>query len=131
IQVVAISARNNSGLADLKEAVNNTTSIPTQTEGPDVHVLAPEVIDLVKEHIKTDNNYLALQLLHQHLPLNVFSASEHELFERIKKEYDFESSKLQAAETIARYRHLSSVLNGVVKDTGAARKFVFSDKLDA
>lgn len=131
IQVVAISARNNSGLSALKEAIRNTTAIATQTEGADMHVLAPEAIDLVKSHIKTDNDYLALQLLHQHLPLNIFSVADHEVFEQIKKDHHFESSKLQAAETISRYRYLGTVLSGVVKDTGAARKFIFSDKLDA
>ncbi|RZM06311.1 MAG: ferrous iron transporter B, partial [Pedobacter sp.] len=64
-------------------------------------------------------------------PLNIFSVADHHAFEQIKKDHHFESSKLQAAETIARYRYLGTVLSGVVKDTGAARKFVFSDKLDA
>ena len=131
IQVVAISARSNMGLAELKQAIKNTTSIPTQAEGADIHMLAPEAIDLVKAHLNTDNNYLALQLLHQHQPLNIFSAADHTVFEEIKATHHFESSKLQAAETIARYRYLSTVLTGVVNDTGAARKFVFSDKLDA
>ena len=130
IQVVAISARNNSGLSGLKQAITNTTSIPTQAEGADMLMLAPEAIDLVKSHVKTANNYLALQLLHQHETLNIFSASDHLVFEEIKATHNFESSKLQAAETIARYRYLSTVLSGIVNDTGAAKKFVFSDKLD-
>lgn len=131
IQVVAISARSNSGLTELKEAIDNTTKIATQVEGADMHVLAPEAINLVKERIKTENNYLSLQILHQHEHLNTFSLQDHEAFERIKAEHTFESSKLQAAETIARYRYLSTILSGVVEDTGAARKFVFSDKLDS
>jgi ferrous iron transport protein B len=131
VQVVAISARNNLGLAELKQAIANTTPLPTQVPGADMHVLAPEAIDAIKSHLKSDNNYLSLQLLHQHLPLNIFSADDHAVFEQIKREHNFESSKLQAAETIARYRYLGSVLSGVVSDTGASRKFVFSDKLDA
>ncbi|WP_316817903.1 ferrous iron transport protein B [Pedobacter nyackensis] len=130
IQVVAISARSNSGLPELKEAIGNTTSIATQVEGTDVHVLAPEAINQAKNLLKTDNDYFALQVLHQYETLDLFSAEEKQALGNIKKEHAFESSKLQAAETIARYRYLSTVLTGIVKDTGAAKKFVFSDKID-
>ncbi|MNK18530.1 Ferrous iron transport protein B [compost metagenome] len=131
IQVVSISARSNSGLDQLKEAISNTTKIPTQAEGADVHVLAPEAIDLAKKHLKTDNDYFALQVLHQYETLEIFSDIDRNVFDQIKKEHHFESSKLQAAETIARYRYLGTILSGIVKDTGAAKKFVFSDKIDA
>lgn len=131
IQVVPISARSNSGLLQLKEAIANTTHIPTQVEGTDLHVLAPEVIDLAKKVLKTDNDYFALQVLHQYQTLDILSEQEKLALEHIKNEHVFESSKLQAAETIARYRFLGTVLTGIVKDTGAARKFVFSDKIDA
>ncbi|SDJ29513.1 ferrous iron transport protein B [Pedobacter sp. ok626] len=131
IQVVAISARSNSGLDQLKEAISNTTKIPTQAEGADVHVLAPEAIDLAKKHLKSDNDYFALQVLHQYETLEIFSDIDRNVFDQIKKEHHFESSKLQAAETIARYRYLGTILSGIVKDTGAAKKFVFSDKIDA
>jgi ferrous iron transport protein B len=131
IQIVAISARSNSGLTELKEAIHNTTAIATQVEGADVHVLAPEAIDLAKIRLNTANNYFALQVLHQYETLDVFSAEDKKTFAEIKSAHGFESSKLQAAETIARYRYLSTVLTGVIKDTGAARKFVFNDKIDA
>jgi len=131
IQIVAISARSNSGLTELKEAINNTTSIATQVPGADVHVLAPEAIDLAKIRLNIANDYFALQVLHQYETLDVFSAEDKKAFAEIKSNQGFESSKLQAAETIARYRYLSTVLTGVIKDTGAARKFVFNDKIDA
>lgn len=131
IQIVAISARSNSGLTELKDAINNTTSIATQVAGADVHALAPEAIDLAKTRLNTANNYFALQVLHQYETLEVFSAEDKKTFAEIKSNQGFESSKLQAAETIARYRYLSTVLTGVIKDTGAARKFVFNDKIDA
>lgn len=131
IQVVSISARSNSGLVQLKEAISNTTTIPTQVAGADLHSLAPEAIDLAKKQLNTDNDYFALQVLHQYKTLNIFSDEDKHEFEKIKKENHFESSKLQAAETIARYRYLSTILTGIVKDTGAARKFIFNDKIDA
>lgn len=131
IQVVAISARSKTGLSELKQAIENTTKIATQAKGADILALAPEAISEVKARIKSDNDYYAMQVLHQHQHLDIFSEADHVAFEKIKKTHDFETSKIQTAETIARYRHLGTVLTGVIKDTGAEKKFAFSDKIDA
>ena len=131
VQVVSISARKNLGIKELKEALTHAGTIATQSAGADMHVLAPEAIDLAKAKLNTANDYFALQVLHQHEHLNIYSEAEHEAFEQIKRDAVFESSKQQAAETISRYRYLSTVLTGVVTDTGAKKKFAFSDKLDS
>lgn len=131
VQVVPISARSNKGLDALKRAIENTTNIPTQSQGADLRVLAPDAIIAAKEVLKTDNDYLALQMLHQQEPLGTFTAREYSVLGQIKLDHSFESSKLQAAETIARYRYLGTVLSGVIEDKGAVRKFVLSDRLDA
>ena len=131
IQVVAMSARNNDGLATLKKAISHTTSISTQKTGIDVNAFAPEAIKAVKDKIGTENDYYALQVLHQHEHLLFFSETEQKEIEAIEEKYNFESSQIQGAETIARYRFLSTVLTDVVFDTGAAKKFKVTDKLDS
>jgi ferrous iron transport protein B len=131
VQVISISARKNLGTKELKEALNNTGVIATQAAGADMHTLAPAAIDLTKAKLNTSNNYLALQVLHQHEHLTIYSDEQHADFVQIIKDCEFESSKQQAAETISRYRYLSTVLTGVVTDTGAKKKFAFSDKLDS
>ncbi|EDM37089.1 ferrous iron transport protein B [Pedobacter sp. BAL39] len=131
IQVVPISARSNKGLAELKQAISNTTAIATQAKAVDIQQLAPEAIAETMKLIRTDNDYFALQVLHQHEHLDLFSDAEHTQLEKIKQSHQFETSKIQTAETIARYRYLGTVLSGVIEDTGAERKFALSDKLDA
>ena len=130
VQIVPISARSNIGLSELKQAIVNTTPIATQQAGADMTMLAPEAIAEVKALVNTENDYLALQFLHQHEYLDAHTEN-YDLFEKIEKDHQFESSKLQAAETIARYKHLSTILSGVVEDTGTVRKFKMSDKIDA
>ncbi len=130
IQVVAISARNNKGLLDLKQAIANRSTLATQVKGADVTAFAPEAIADVHGVLDTENDYYALQMLHQHHHVENMPAAQHQALENIKADHGFESSKQQAAETMARYRYLSTVLTGVITDTGAARKFIFSDKLD-
>ena len=130
VQVVPISARSNQGIDKLKAAMANT-SMATQLHGADMDHLSPEALQHTRELLSTDNTYLCLQVLHQHEHLSMYTELEHEALEEIKRTNDFDANKLQAAETIARYRFLSGVLSGVVVDTGATRKFAFSDKIDA
>ncbi|GGI22779.1 ferrous iron transport protein B [Pedobacter mendelii] len=131
IQVIPISARNNVGIDKLKAAVAYTNKIATQINAVEVNFLAPKAIDEIKFKINSDNDYYALQVLHQHEHLNFFSEKEQQEIEDIEKSNHFESSKIQAAETIARYKHLSTILADVVIDKGTAEKFSFSDKLDS
>lgn len=130
IQVVAMSARKNDGLDTLKKALANTTTISTQINGVDANLFAPEAIAAVKQKINIDNDYYALQVLHQHEHLSFFTEQQQQEIEGIEKEFNFESSKLQGAETVARYRYLSTVLTDIIFDTGAERKFKNTDKLD-
>ncbi|WP_316832446.1 ferrous iron transport protein B [Pedobacter aquatilis] len=131
VQVVSISARNNIGIDKLKQAIANTNKVATQLQDVDVNVLAPEAINAIKAKINSDNDYYALQVLHQHEHLTFFTEKEQEEIEQIEVSNHFESSKVQAAETIARYKHLGTILTGVVTDRGVEKKFTFSDKLDA
>ena len=131
IQVVPMSARKNDGLTALKNAIANTTSISTQRKSIDVNIFAAEAITAIKERIETTNDYFALQVLHQHEHLNFFTEQEQNDIEEIEKAHQFESSKLQGAETIARYRYLSTVLTDLITDTGAAKKFKVTDRLDS
>ncbi|MFI5451900.1 ferrous iron transport protein B [Pedobacter sp. UC225_61] len=131
IQVVAMSARKSDGLETLKKAISHTTWVSTQVTGIDVTIFAPEAIAAVKEKIKTENDYYALQVLHQHEHLTFFTDREQQEIEEIEKAHHFESSKIQGAETIARYRYLSTVLTDLIFDTGAEKKFKVTDKLDS
>jgi ferrous iron transport protein B len=130
IQVVAMSARKNDGLETLKKAISHTTTISTQVSGIDVNIFAPEAIAAVKKRLITKNDYFALQVLHQHEHLAYLTEQEQEDITAIEKTYNFESNKIQGAETIARYRYLSTVLTDLIFDLGAEKKFKVTDKLD-
>jgi len=131
IQVVTVSARKGDGLTELKQAIAQMTPIATQNKGVAVAELAPTAIEAIKKEIDTDNDYYALQVLHQHEYLTFFSGKQQEAIEAIEKAHGFDTVKLQGQETVARYKHLSTILSDVVVDTGAARKFTLTDKLDS
>lgn len=131
IQVVQMAARNNEGVELLKEAIANSTRISTQNYSINVNSFAPEAINAIKQKLNTANDYYALQVLHQHEHLANFTTKEQSEIEEIERKFNFDSSKLQGEETVARYRHLGTILDGVVTDTGAAKKFANTDKLDS
>ncbi|GGE63604.1 ferrous iron transport protein B [Pedobacter psychrotolerans] len=131
VQVVSISARNNIGIDQLKLAITNTNKIATQFQDVDVNSLAPAAINAIKSKLNSDNDYYALQVLHQHEYLKFFTEREQDEIEAIEQSHHFESAKTQAAETILRYKNLSLILSDVVTDSDAAKKFTFSDKLDS
>lgn len=131
VQVVPISARNNIGIDALKKAIEHT-NIATQVTDFDVNFLAPEAINAIKHKISSDNNYFALQVLHQHEHLSFFDETEQEEIESIEQSNRFESSKAQAEETVARYKHLSHILADVVTDIAKDKpENSFTDRLDA
>jgi ferrous iron transport protein B len=130
VQVVAISARGSEGIEKLRAAISNITLISTQVKSIDVNIFAAEAIAAVKAKVDIDNDYYALQVLHQHEHLDFFDPQQQEEIEAIEKAHDFDTNKLQAAETVARYRHLSTILSEVVVDLGAEKKFKVTDQLD-
>ncbi|SMC76759.1 ferrous iron transport protein B [Pedobacter africanus] len=131
VQVVPISARNNIGIDALKKAIEHT-NIATQVSDFDVNFLAPEAINAIKHTLSSSNNYFALQVLHQHEHLSFFNDAEQEEIEHIEQSNGFQSSKVQAEETIARYKHLSDILTDVVIEIPDNKpKNSFSDRLDA
>lgn len=131
IRVVAISARKGEGLGLLKDAIAQYTPVATQNKTIDVDIFAPEAIKQIKQKLNTDNSYYALQVLHQHEHLSHFTAQEQDEIEHIEQSNGFATHQLQTAETVARYRHLNTILNEVVLDTGAEKKFQITDKLDS
>jgi ferrous iron transport protein B len=131
VQVVAISARESDGIEKLRAALSHVTLISTQVKSVDVTIFAAEAIAEVKQEFKSGSDYYALQVLHQHQYLGFFTGKQQEQIDVIKSKYQFDSNTLQAAETVARYRHLSTVLSDVVVDLGAEKKFIVTDKLDS
>lgn len=130
VQVVTISARKLSGIDTLKKAMAHTTLIATQNTTIDARNYAPTAVDAIKEKLGNVNDYYALQVLHQHETLTFLSSQQQKEIEAIEVAHGFDSVKLQGEETVARYRQLSKILNEVVVDLGAEKKFVLTDKID-
>lgn len=130
VPVIPISARKMEGIDKLKEAVSFANSIALQKDTIDVHAIAPELINRIKNHLRTDNPYYALQLAHQHETLTSLSSAESEHIEELEKEFSFHSQKAQATETINRYHFINELLYDTVKKKDTAEAESISNRID-
>lgn len=130
VQIVPISARKGEGIDQLKIAISQSSSIPTQFSSIDVRSIAPDLIHAISRDLNVTHPYVALQLAHQHEQLSFLSNEQNSRIEEIKKEFSFHSQKCQATETIGRYNFINDVLFDTVKLNSDPGKETMSNRID-
>lgn len=130
IPVVAIAARKQKGIDELKKTIFFNTLTPLQLPTIDVSSIAPNIVSELKEILKVDNNYIALQILHQHKGLSYLTKDQHRQIEHLLLDHSFNSQKAQAIETIARYNFINDILLDTVKNDSIALEENISNKID-
>ena len=130
VQIVAISARKMEGVDQLKIAISQSSSIPTQFSSIEVQSLAPDLIHAIRRDLNIQYPYVALQLAHQHEQLSFLSDQQNTRIEEIKNEFSFHSQKSQATETIGRYNFINDVLFDTVKLNNDPGKETISNRID-
>ncbi|GAB3923815.1 ferrous iron transport protein B [Mucilaginibacter myungsuensis] len=130
VPIIPISARKNTGIDDLKQAISFANKVALQQDSIDVSVFASELIARIGDEIKVDNPYFALQLAHQHENLKFLTTAQSERIEELEVMYSFHSQKAQAAETIARYNYINDLLFDTVEKPQAAQSESTSNRID-
>jgi ferrous iron transport protein B len=130
VPVVPISARKIKGIDQLKNTIAYANKIALQQDTIDVEVIAPQIIAQIKDELKIDNPYFALQLAHQHETVSYLSTEESDRIEHLEEEFSFHSQKAQATETIARYNFINDLLYDTVKKPETAHDETISNKID-
>ncbi len=111
IPVVAISARNLIGIKELKEAIYSQIKNKIVVEsGTDIKQYAPELIDEIKKEFQLSNDYIAFELAHHYHELSHLSKEKQELLKSLGEKHQFNPTKAQASETIARFNHINELL---------------------
>ncbi len=130
VRVVPISARNGTGLVELKQAIAEASHIPLQADTIDLEELYPGLISRVKRDFKADNSYLALQLVYQYPYITYLTAEEKSALEQLENEYGINPPKAQAKETIARYEFINDVLYDTVQRNSSPSGENYSNRID-
>jgi ferrous iron transport protein B len=130
VPVVPISARKIKGIDQLKATIAYANKIALQQDTIDIEAIAPQIIAQIKDDLKIDNPYFALQLAHQHETVSYLSTEESDRIEHLEQEFSFHSQKAQATETIARYSFINDLLYDTVKKPETAHDETVSNKID-
>ena len=133
IPVVAIDARKNKGLTELKTALTNiiqTTRSKNQQSFIDNKKLAPAAIEAFKKLYPTHSDYAALHYLMHHEAFPLDKEMQQEI-EQIEIDNDFNHTKTQAQEILERYSHISEIMKTRVTTPDPTANKKRSEKLDS
>lgn len=132
IEVISINARDNEGIKELKNSIL-TSKKTSQKSFFDVETLNINYLAELKSLIKVENSYLA-HLIALHFTSIPSISKNTEISERITnliKREKFDSSRLQAQETIKRYKIINDIIQDCVKDERKIKADKLTQKLDA
>lgn len=132
IPVIAVDARKNKGLTELKKAllgILNTKRSKNQKSFIDNKQLAPLAIDDFKKLYPTQSDYAALHYLmhHESFPLE---KELQEKIEQIEIAHHFNHTKTQAQEILQRYSRIQEIMKKRVVAPDPTAKKKRSDLLD-
>jgi ferrous iron transport protein B len=131
VEVVAINARANERINELKKAISNNISFPTK-KFFDVETLNLTYLKEFKSLIKIENSYLAhlISLHYQSIPSICKNNEISDRISSIIKNEKIDKSRLQAQETIKRYKLINEIINECVKDERKIKADALTKKLD-
>ncbi len=132
IPVVAIDARKNKGLNELKQAlvgIINTPRSKNQESFIDNKNLAPEAINNFKTLYPTHSDYAALHYLMHHDAFPLEDEMQKRI-EQIEIENSFNHTKTQAQEILERYGRIQEIMKNRVTAPDPAATKKRTDKLD-
>ena len=132
IPVVAVDARKNKGLQELKTALNTIIQTPRAKNVEsfiDNKALAPEVINDFKKLYPTHSEYAALHYLMHHEAFPLDDEMQNTI-EQIEIDHNFNHTKTQAQEILQRYGRIQEIMKNRVVEPDPTAKKKRSEKLD-
>jgi ferrous iron transport protein B len=131
IPVLETNARKNQGVNLLKEQLSKHIAAPAK-ELFNVITLNENTINETKRIVKLNNNYLAFQLLNNYRCISSVAKNQH-LFPAIEaliKTEKIDRGRIQAQETIKRYKIINEIITACVVDNRKNKSDALTQKLD-
>jgi ferrous iron transport protein B len=132
IPVVAVDARKQKGLTELKNALIGIIDTPrskNQESFINNKNLAPVAIDTFKTLFPTTSDYAALHYLMHHEAFPLEEEMQNRI-EQIEIDNQFNHTKTQAQEILQRYHHIQEIMKKRVTEPDPTAKKKRTDKLD-
>jgi ferrous iron transport protein B len=132
VPVVAVNARKEKGLMQLKKALSNIIRSENKIHAKDfinIKQLAANSIDSVQQLFPQLSDYASVHYLinHENFPLDT---TIQDKIEQIETDNQFNPIKTQAEEILQRYHHIKSIIQKNVVEPDPLQKKLFTDKID-
>ncbi len=128
IQVVAINARKGQGIESLKQVIIKTIDEKPKKPFLDVTKIFKDVIEKANEIRGVENNYASfLTLCKQKLSGELLNRCA---LNQLCKQHEIIPERIQAKETVKRYKAIDKVIFSCVKKGAPVGKYQFTKKLD-
>ena len=115
IPVIPMNARKKEGLAELKAAITSTI-IPLENNFIDIRSFSPVVIESIRNIVNVKSDYNAFLVANNIDLISSFEIHEFnkEKIREVSVTNNFNSSQMQARETIERYKVITQIMNDCV-----------------
>lgn len=129
VPVVPINARKGTGLAELKKVLSKPVEAPVKNIFT-VYDDVKDVVKIVREKFKLDNNYEAYQFIQQPESLAFLNKDDQAFIAEVNQQHNFFPGKFQGAETIQRYTFIQTLLDRVTLKTAELSWKKYTSRLD-
>jgi ferrous iron transport protein B len=132
VPVIPINPRRNKGMGALKKAISDIKqSRPAaQPDFINISALTGDWLEEVKMLCELDSNYAALHVACNYTELRYINAAQRIRTAALLGEAGFQKSKVQAAEIMARYKKIDTIMQQCVTVDSPMKKMIVSDKID-
>ena len=130
VQVVKISARKNSNIDVLKQAIVDAPNVAVHHPIYEIPEGSRMLLADLPEEFNRDNEYASLLLAHQHASLQTADHNNEAPLDTIISRHGFDSEDAQVKETLTRYQYIDKLLNDTVVVKPNEEKESITDKLD-
>ena len=130
VAVVPINARKKIGIGNLKQAILNVQERENKNSFVDIKNLCPNLIEDIQKLLNKAGDYNAFQIACNYNTITDFSKQDKAKLDNIISEHKFIAKRLQATETVRRYKAIDQLLEDCVEYPENSKNNSLTQKLD-
>ena len=130
VAVVPINARKKIGIGNLKQAILNVQERENKNSFVDIKNLCPNLIEDIQKLLNKASDYNAFQIACNYNTITDFSKQDKAKLDNIISEHKFIAKRLQATETVRRYKAIDQLLEECVEYPENSKNNSLTQKLD-
>ncbi|MFL2569266.1 MAG: ferrous iron transport protein B [Flavobacteriales bacterium] len=130
VAVVPINARKKIGIGNLKQAILNVKDRENKNSFVDIKNLCPNLIEDIQKLLNKASDYNAFQIACNYKTITDFSNQDKDKLDDIIGEHKFIAKRLQATETVRRYKAIDQLLEECVEYPENSKNNSLTQKLD-